>query len=417
VDFEDTPAEAAFRAEVRAWIQSTGGRFVPSPRAAEADIVRLARCWHAARADAGYAGFGLPRSIGGRPGPMMEEVIFLQEQRRHPMAMVEIMTLGTGMALPTILAHGRPEHLELLGPSTLRGETIWCQLFSEPGAGSDLAGIGTSAVRDGDRWIVNGQKVWTSGAYFADWGLLLARTDPALPKHKGLTYFLLDMRSPGVEVRPLKQLGGRSEFNEVFLTDVSIPDRLRVGDVGAGWTVAITTLSNERLALTGDAAVSRNLIAPLLRLAARVPSAGGRPLLEDSAFRERVASYHAAVAGVEHIAARISTALSRGGNPGPEATIGKMTLTRWLQAMGTFGMELAGVAGSVIDPESDPDLFEIQQGFLLAPGYRMGGGTEEIGKNIIAERVLGLPPDIRVDKDVPFNSIPRGLPPSRSAGP
>ena len=187
MDFEDTPAEAAFRAEVRAWIQSAGGRFVPSPHATEADIVRLARCWHAARADAGYAGFGLPKSIGGRPGPMMEEVIFLQEQRRHPMAMVEIMTLGTGMALPTILAHGRPEHLELLGPSTLRGETIWCQLFSEPGAGSDLAGIGTSAVRDGDRWIVNGQKVWTSGAYFADWGLLLARTDPALPKHKGLT--------------------------------------------------------------------------------------------------------------------------------------------------------------------------------------------------------------------------------------
>jgi len=408
LDFEDTPTEAAFRAEVRAWIRSTGQQFVPPPNATEAEVVRLARRWQAARADAGYAGFGLPKSIGGRPGPMMEEVIFLQEQRQHPMAMVEIMTLGAGMALPTIIAHGRPEHLELLGPSTLRGDIVWCQLFSEPGAGSDLAGIGTSAVRDADRWIVNGQKVWTSGAYFADWGLLLVRTDRAVPKHKGLSYFLLDMRSPGVEVRPLKQLGGRSEFNEVFLTDVSIPDRMRVGAVGAGWTVAITTLSNERLALTGDAAVSRNLLTPLLRLAARIPSVGGRPLLEDSAFRERVASYHAAVAGVEHIAARISTALSRGGNPGPEATIGKMTLTRWLQAMGTFGIELAGVAGAVVDPAADPDLFEIQQGFFLAPGYRMGGGTEEIGKNIIAERVLGLPPDIRVDKDVPFNSIPRG---------
>ena len=408
MDFEDTPTEAAFRAEVRAWIRSTGPQFVPPPNAAEAEVVRLARSWQAARADAGYAGFGLPKSIGGRPGPMMEEVIFLQEQRQHPMAMVEIMTLGAGMALPTIIAHGRQEHLELLGPSTLRGDTVWCQLFSEPGAGSDLAGIGTSAVRDADRWIVNGQKVWTSGAYFADWGLLLVRTDRSVPKHRGLTYFLLDMRSPGVEVRPLKQLGGRSEFNEVFLTDVSIPDHMRVGAVGAGWTVAITTLSNERLALTGDAAVSRNLLGPLLRLAARIPSVGGRPLLEDPAFRERIASYHAAVAGVEHIAARISTALSRGGNPGPEATIGKMTLTRWLQAMGTFGIELAGVAGAVVDPAADPDLFEIQQGFLLAPGYRMGGGTEEIGKNIIAERVLGLPPDIRVDKDVPFNGIPRG---------
>jgi alkylation response protein AidB-like acyl-CoA dehydrogenase len=410
MDFEDTPAEAAFRAEVRAWIRSTGANFVPPPNATEAQVAGLARRWQAARADAGYAGFGLPESIGGRPGSLMDEVIFLQEQRQHPMAMVEIMTLGTGMALPTIIAHGRPEHLELLGRSTLRGDTVWCQLFSEPVAGSDLAGIGTSAVAEADCWIVNGQKVWTSGAYYADWGLLLARTDPAVPKHHGLTYFLLDMRAPGVLVRPLKQLGGRSEFNEVFLTDVRIPDRLRIGSVGAGWSVAMTTLSNERLALTGDAAVSRNLLAPLLRLAAKTPSLDGRSLLEDPAFRERLASYHAAVAGVDHIAARISTALSRGGNPGPEATIGKMTLTRWLQAMGIFGIELAGVAGGVVDPDADPDLFEIQQGFFLAPGYRMGGGTEEIGKNIIAERVLGLPPEIRVDKDLPFNRIPRAAP-------
>jgi alkylation response protein AidB-like acyl-CoA dehydrogenase len=408
VDFEDTEAEAAFRAAVRAFIRGAGANFVPAPNATEAQIVSLARRWQAARAAAGYAGFGLPESIGGRPGSMMEEIIFLQEQRQHPLAMVEIMTLGTGMALPTVIAHGRPDHLELVGRSTLRGDIVWCQLFSEPGAGSDLAGISTSAVADGDRWIVNGQKVWTSGAYYADWGLLLARTDTSVPKHKGLTYFLLDMRSPGVVVRPLKQLGGRSEFNEVFLTDVSIPDRLRIGSVGAGWTVAMTTLSNERLALSGDAAVSRNLLAPLLRLAARTASPDGRSVLEDSAFRERLASYHAAVAGVEHIAARISTAIARGGNPGAEATIGKMTLTRWLQSMATFGIELAGVAGTVVDPDADPDLYEIQQGFFLAPGYRMGGGTEEIGKNIIAERVLGLPPDIRVDKDVPFNAIGRG---------
>lgn len=402
MDFEDTPSEVAFRAAVRAFIRDAGANFIPAPNATDAEVVRVARAWQAARADAGYAGFGLPESIGGRPGSMMEEVIFLQEQRRHPLSMVEIMTLGTGMALPTVIAHGRPEHLERVGRPTLRGDIVWCQLFSEPGAGSDLAGIGTAAVADGNRWIVNGQKVWTSGAYYADWGLLLARTDPALPKHKGLTYFLLDMHSPGVMVRPLKQLGGRSEFNEVFLTDVSIPDDLRIGEVGKGWNVAMTTLSNERLALTGDAAVSRNLLAPLLRLAARTPSTDGRTLLEDSAFRERLASYHATVAGIEHIAARITTAIARGENPGAEATIGKMTLTRWLQAMGTFGIELAGAAGTVVDQASDPDLYEIQQGFFLAPGYRMGGGTEEIGKNIIAERVLGLPPDIRVDKDVPF---------------
>jgi alkylation response protein AidB-like acyl-CoA dehydrogenase len=282
---------------------------------------------------------------------------------------------------------------------------MWCQLFSEPAAGSDLAGIRTAAVRDGDEWIVNGQKVWTSGAEHADWGLLITRTDPTKPKHAGLTYFVIDMHTAGVEVRPLKQLGGRNEFNEVFFTDVRIPDALRVGEVNGGWKVAITTLSNERLALTSDAAVGRNLIAPLLRLAKRVPGTDGRPLIEDSAFRERVASYQAAVAGIDHIGNRILTALSQGGNPGAEATIGKMTLTRLLQEMGEFGMDLAGIAGSVIDQETDPDLYEIQQGFFLAPGYRMGGGTEEIGKNIIAERVLRLPPEHRPDKDVPFNQI------------
>jgi hypothetical protein len=262
-------------------------------------------------------------------------------------------------------------------------------------------------VHEGHDWIVNGQKVWTSGAFFADWGLLLARSDPLVPKHKGLTYFLLDMRTPGVEVRPLKQLGGRSEFNEVFLTDVRIPDRLRLGEVNGGWKVAITTLSNERLALTGDAAVGRNLIAPLLGLASRLTAADGRPLIEDSGFREQLASYYVTVAGIDHLGARISTALSRGQNPGPEAAIGKMTLTRWLQAMGSFGMDLAGIAGGIVEQRCDADLYEIQQGYFLAPGYRMGGGTEEIGKNIIAERVLGLPPDARPDKDVPFNQIAR----------
>jgi len=403
--FEDSPAESAFRAEVRAWISDQGPRFVPPPGASEAEVTQIARAWQAARAQAGYAGFGLPVSIGGRPGSPMEEVIFLEEQRAHPMARAEIMTLGTGMALPTILAHGRPEHLAALGRPTICGEVIWCQLFSEPAAGSDLAGIRTAAVRDGERWIINGQKVWTSGAFFADWGLLLARTDPTVPKHKGLTYFLLDMKSAGVEVRPLRQLGGRTDFNEVFLTDVSIPDSMRVGNVGGGWAVAMTTLSNERFALTADAAVGRNLIAPLLRLAKRTIGPSGELLVDDVGFRERLASYYVAVAGVEHISARISTALSRGGNPGPQATVGKMTLTRLLQSMGTFGMDLAGVAGGVIDPAADPELYEVQQGLLLAPGYRMGGGTEEIGKNIIAERALGLPPDIRTDKDVPFNEV------------
>jgi alkylation response protein AidB-like acyl-CoA dehydrogenase len=238
--------------------------------------------------------------------------------------------------------------------------------------------------------------------------LLLVRTDPTVPKHKGLTYFLLDMKRPGVEVRPLRQISGRADFNEVFFTDVTIPDSMRLGNVGGGWAVAMTTLSNERLALTGDAAVGRNLIAPMLRLAKRTAGPAGDLLIDDVGFREKLASYYVVVAGIEHIRARITSALARGGSPGSEATIGKMTLTRMLQSIGTLGMDLAGIAGAVIDAAADPDLHEIQQGLLLAPGYRMGGGTEEIGKNIIAERVLGLPPDVRMDKDVPFNKVRGG---------
>jgi alkylation response protein AidB-like acyl-CoA dehydrogenase len=405
MNFSDTQAEAAFRSQVRTWFAANGDRFIPPKGASDEEFLRIAQQWQAACADAGYAGFGLPSEIGGRPGAPIEQVIFHQEAAHHPMAMAEIMMLGCGMAIPTIIKHGSPELLEKLGRATVRGDIVWCQLFSEPCAGSDLAGIRTKAVKDGDDWVVNGQKVWTSGAYFADWGLLITRTDPSKPKHAGLTYFLVDMHAPGVEVRPLKQLGGRSEFNEVFFTDVRIPDSNRLGEINSGWKVAMTTLSNERLALIGDAAVGRDIVKPLLRLAQRSSGLDGRKLIDDSAFRERIASYYATVTGIEHIGHRITTALSRGQNPGAEATIGKMTLTRLLQSMSEFGMDLAGVAGGTINAETDPDLFEIQQGFLLAPGYRMGGGTEEIGKNIIAERVLGLPPEWRPDKDVPFNQL------------
>ena len=405
MDFKDTKEEAEFRDSVRRWLRANGELFVPRAGITDAEFMQLAKRWQAACADAGFAGFGLPADIGGRPGPHIEQVIFNQESAQHPMAMTEIMTLGCGMALPTVMLHGSAEHLAMLGRPTIRGDVIWCQLFSEPGAGSDLAGIRTAAVRDGDDWVINGQKVWTSGAYYADWGLLLTRTDPAKPKHAGLTYFLADMHAPGVVVRPLKQLGGRSEFNEVFFEDVRIPDHRRLGAINGGWKVALTTLSNERLALTADAAVGRNLVAPLLRFAKRTRGLDGRPLIHDSAFRERLASYYAVVAGIDHIGHRAFTALSRGKSPGPEATLGKMTLTRLLQQMGEFGMDLAGVAGTVVNRDTDPDLYEIQQGFFLAPGYRMGGGTEEIGKNIIAERVLGLPADARPDKDVAFNQL------------
>jgi alkylation response protein AidB-like acyl-CoA dehydrogenase len=402
VEFGDTPSEAAFRREVREWLEPQGERFTPRRGAALVDVVALARQWQAACADAGLAGFGLPEEIGGRPGPMSEQIIFHQETAQHPMAMVEMLVLGCGMALPTMLAHGTEAQVGRFGSPSIRGEILWCQLFSEPGAGSDVAGIRTQAVRDGDGWIVNGQKVWTSGAEFADWGLLLVRTDPTVPKHRGLTYFLVDMHGPGVETRPLRQLGGRVEFSEVFFTDVRIPDEMRVGNEGEGFRVAMTTLSNERLVVSGNPAVGRNLIEPLLRLATRVPGPDGRPLIVNAVLRERVASYYAVVAGIERIGDRIRTAVARGQSPGPEAAFAKAMLTRLLQEMAVFGMDILGPAAQVIDADADPDLFELQEGFFLAPGYRMGGGTEEITKNIIAERVLGLPPEYRPDRDQPF---------------
>jgi alkylation response protein AidB-like acyl-CoA dehydrogenase len=403
MDFEDSPEEAAFRAEVRAWLAATVLSFASRPDAGEAERVRVARAWMAEKAKAGYVGFTLPVSLGGRGGSAIEEVIFMEEQARVAAPHIETFNLGPGTAIPTLMKHAHPEHVALLAAPTLRGEIVWCQLFSEPGAGSDVAAIRTRAIREGDEWVVNGQKVWTSGAHVADWGLLLTRSDPAVPKHRGLTFFIFDMKSPGVSVRPLKQMSGRAEFNEVFFTDLRIPDHQRLGEVNGGWQVVLTTLSNERLALIGDRTVGRNLVAPLIRLAARIPTPDGGSLLDDSAFCDRLASYYATVAGVDHIRKRIFTTLSRGVPPGAEATIGKMTLARALQEMAAFGMDIAGTAGQILDESADPDLAEIHDCFLTAPGYRMGGGTEEIGKNIIAERVLGLPQDIRVDKQVPFN--------------
>jgi alkylation response protein AidB-like acyl-CoA dehydrogenase len=289
------------------------------------------------------------------------------------------------MAVPTMLAHAQPGWaMKLVGP-TIRGEILWCQMFSEPGAGSDLAGIRTRAVRDGAHWIVNGQKIWTSGAQNADWGLLLTRTDVNRPKHQGLTYFLLDMKSPGVEVRPLKQISGRSDFNEVFFTDVRIPDTQRMGEVNGGWQVAMTTMMNERLSLMVDSSTSRDVLAPLIRLAARTQGINGALLLQDRGH--------------------IRTVLGRGHVPGPEATIGKVTMAKWTQEMSIYGMDMAGTASQAVDVAADPDLAAFQEAYFLCVGYRIGGGTEEIAKNIISERLLGLPQEARPDKAVPFNEV------------
>lgn len=405
MDAIDTPNDAAYRAQVRAWLADNAPKY-RWPAGADADErLELCRGWMGAKHAAGYSGISLPVEVGGQGRTPNEDLIF-REEEAHAMMGSHDESFGgglVGMALPTLRTYA-PEWAEKLAPKTLSGEYLWCQLFSEPGGGSDMGGFRTKAERDGDDWVINGQKIWTSGGHNADWGLLLARTDPSAAKHKGLTYFLVDMHAPGVECRQIKQIWGRDDFNEVFFTDLRIPDNQRLGAVNDGWNVAITTMMNERLTLLGDPSVGRHILGEMIRKAAKTEGASGRPLLEESAFREKIASYQAAIAGIDHIRSRIRTGLGRGLQPGPEATIGKMTSAKWLQEMATYAQDALGAGGMIAaDARDDQDLAEIQFSYFMSVGYRMGGGTEEIGKNIIAERILGLPQDHRPDKGVPFS--------------
>ena len=403
MDFSDTPDEAAFRTEVVSFLQSNAtrkaGRIVDS-EAADAAYVQKARAWQATKAASGFAGITWPRRWGGRGGTPMQQVIYGQEEGKFnvPRGVFEI---GLGMCIPTLMAYSARETAERYVGPALRGEEIWCQLFSEPAAGSDVAGLRTRAVQNGDDWVVNGQKIWTSGAHFSDYGLLLTRTDPLVPKHAGLTMFFLDMKSPGVEVRRIKQISGTSNFNEVFFTDVRIPDSQRLGAVGEGWKVALTTLMHERLAVGTLGGPDFQDVLDL----ARTLETNGAPALQDASVRERLADWYVESKGLEYTKFRTITALSRGQMPGPESSIYKVVSASKLQQIANFALDLMDSAGLVSDPASAPMRAMFQQALLYSPGGRIAGGTDEILRNIIAERVLGLPGDIRVDRDRPFNQV------------
>jgi alkylation response protein AidB-like acyl-CoA dehydrogenase len=408
MDFDDTPEEAAFRAEVRAFLAAhatpkAGAR--PTSRAEPVDAAFIARAkhWQARKAAAGLAAITWPKAWGGREMGPMFQVIYNQEEEAYatPRGVFEI---GLGMCIPTMMAYAKPEQLQRYVAPALRGEEVWCQLFSEPAGGSDVAGLRTRAERDGEDWVINGQKIWTSGAQFADFGIIVTRSDPNVPKHAGLTFFFLDMKSPGVEARPIKQVSGAAHFNEVFFTDVRIPDSQRLGAVGQGWLVSLTTLMNERLAV-GE--VPRPDVEDLLTLARMVDVDGG-PALADKAVRERIAEWHCRSQGLKFSRFRTMTALSRGQTPGPESSIAKLVNASKLQDIASYGLDLLGPAGVLMDPALAPLHALFQEALLFSPGLRIAGGTDEILRNIIAERVLGLPADIRVDKDKPFNQLPTG---------
>lgn len=411
MDFNDSPQEAAFRTEIRGWLAAnaklrSGISAEETPDAkSEAEALKAAKAWQKLKAEKGYARITWPREFGGMGGTPIQSVIFSQEESKYDVPR-GFFDIGLGMCIPTLMTYAGKEHLDRYVRPALYGEEIWCQLFSEPAAGSDVAGLRTRAERDGDDWVVNGQKIWTSGAHYSDYGILLTRTDPAAQKHKGLTMFYLSMKSPGVEVRPIRQISGASNFNEVFFTNVRIPDSQRLGKFGEGWKVALTTLMHERLAVGGGAGGIGPDVKDLIQLARETELEEG-PAIGNAAVRERIADWYVRGQGLKFTTYRTMTALSKGQVPGPEASIAKIVVAPRMQELSNFAIELEDMGG-IVAGENAPFQAMFQNAYMWAPGLRIAGGTDEILKNIIAERVLGLPADMRADKDLPFNQLPTG---------
>jgi len=380
VDLNDSAVEAAFRAEARAFLAE-------HPPPADADTYRAkveesvalehAAEWQRTLFEHGWAVLMWPVDAGGRGLGPVEQIIWSQELARAG-GMQSLYMVGIGMVGPTLIVHGsQAQRAKLLEP-ILSGEHMWCQLLSEPGAGSDLAGLHTRAVRDGDEWVVNGQKVWSSGAHYAHFGILLARTNLDVPKHRGLTCFACPMDIPGIEPRPLRQMTGAANFNEVFLTDARIADEWRIGGVDDGWSVARTLLANERMTLSGaDGAFSFEQLADAAR---------ERPDRVDPVVRDRMARLYTQVRTLDFLNARVMTKLGRGETPTAEASVMKLALAAIVTEGATIALGLLGPEGMLGDTPQSHRL-------VGSPAMHIGGGTDEVNKNIVAERVLGLPRD------------------------
>ncbi len=407
MDIDDTPEEAAFRAEARAWLDEHAiPKGHPDDFSAglwtgaydEATYIARCRAWQRTLYDGGWAGITWPRAYGGRGGKPIHQVIFNQEQARYGVSSGALM-ISVGMAGPTILAHGTEEQKRRFLPPLLRGDELWCQLFSEPGAGSDLANLSTRAVRDGDTWVVDGQKVWTSSPDRARWGMLLARTDPDLPKHRGISYFLLDMTAPGIEVRPLRQMTGESHFSEVFLDGVRVPAADLLGGEGEGWRIAQTTLNSERSSIAGGTGATPAALVEL----ARTLGAAADPLV-----RQRLVDAHIRAELLRFLRYRSQTALSRGTRPGAEASVMKLAFARYMQALTRAAVDVQGAHGMLAGDDVVDDGMWLRR-FLHSPSLRIAGGSDQVQGNIVGERALGLPPEPRTDKDVPFRHLAGAL--------
>jgi alkylation response protein AidB-like acyl-CoA dehydrogenase len=396
MELTPTPEQRSFRDEVRAWLRGNMPREWTARLAASSDVPRaeaydLLRDWQRRLHAAGFIGLTWPREYGGRGLTFMEEMI-LAEEMALAKAPPVLNILGIGMAGPTIIAYGTEEQKKRYLPKILSADEIWCQGYSEPNAGSDLASLQTRAVRDGREYVVNGQKVWTSLAHTSDWMMLLARTDPDAPRHKGITYFLLDMHLPGVTVKPLRQITGDAEFNEVFFDGVRVHDSQVLGGVNNGWAVGMTTLMYERLAL-GFGLQMRLRIAldGLIEMARRAEKAG-HAVTRDPILRQKIAQLWIDTECLKYTGARAITRLLKGEMPGPEASTGKMGWVETHQRLQELAMEIQGPYAQLVkgsDWAVEDGLW--QHAFLRSRANSIEGGTTEIQKNIIGERVLGLP--------------------------
>ncbi|WP_328475172.1 acyl-CoA dehydrogenase family protein [Actinoplanes sp. NBC_00393] len=388
MDFDDTPDEAAWRAEVRSFLEKhhpSGER----PR----DDPDAARAWQATLYEAGFVGVAWPQQAGGRGGTPMQQAIVDQEMARLGLPAL-INLIGIGMCGPTVIMHGSDDQKQRYLTRLLRADDLWCQLFSEPEAGSDLAGLRTRAVRDADGgWRITGQKVWTTLAHLADFGILLTRTDPDVPKHRGLTMFVVDMKAPGVTVRPLRQMNGDAHFNEVFFDDVRIPDAERLGEPGEGWTVALTTLMSERLSLGGGGTA----VGPKPEVVARHVAEHIGALTADRQVlaRQQLGRGFVAALGARYTGYRQLSKLSRGEFPGPEASAGKLSGTQ-------SARDLTDLAVRVLGDDAPIGGGPWQTAQAVMPGMAIAGGSDQVLRNIIGERVLGLPAEPRADKGVTF---------------
>lgn len=417
------PDVDVFRKEVRAWLQARRPLRPTSTDEEEADVVwgdgsddvsvffdldeaeerrrvEASRAWHQERYDAGYAMLNWPVELGGRGLPRAYSRAYGVEESRVTIPPGgELFPTSIGLVAPTIAAHGTPEQIERFIRPLMRTDELGCQLFSEPGAGSDLASVSTRAVRDGDEWLLNGQKVWTSSARFSDWGLAIVRTDPDQPKHKGLTAFLVPLDAPGVEIRPIRQMSGGSNFNEVFLSDVRVPDDLRLGGVGEGWRVALTCLGFERDHSGGGGGRVGGGFRQLLATARHFERT------DDPAVRQVLVDVYTHLKVAQFTNRRAAAAIRAGQVPGPEASLGKLM---WTDGMARVSRAISLVLGPrLVADTGEWGTYAWASHVLGAPGYRIAGGSDEIQRNIVGERVLGLPPEPRVDKDLPFSQTRR----------